>query len=128
MLRLYHAQVQMVLYRPFLHHALGETQRGSSTSLKAYACGSACVKAAMQAVLLVERLETSSLLSTAHWHVTYIITFTAASLCLFVACNRGAPTVAETEDAVRRIKGVCSRNADANASLRRCHQFLEVCI
>ncbi|KAK0887393.1 Gypsy retrotransposon integrase-like protein 1 [Friedmanniomyces endolithicus] len=125
MLRLYHAQVQMVLYRPFLHHALGDAQRGSSTSLKAYACGSACIKAAMQAVWLVERLETSSLLSTAHWHVTYVITFTAASLCLFVTCNRGAPTVAETEDAVRRIKGVCSRNADANASLRRCHQFLE---
>ncbi|KAK0889266.1 Gypsy retrotransposon integrase-like protein 1, partial [Friedmanniomyces endolithicus] len=125
MLRLYHAQVQMVLYRPFLHHALGDAQRGSSTSLKAYACGSACVKAAMQAVWLAERLETSSLLSPSHWHVTYVITFTAASLCLFVACNRGAPTVAETEDAVRRIKGVCSRNADANASLRRCHQFLE---
>ncbi|KAK0768373.1 Gypsy retrotransposon integrase-like protein 1 [Friedmanniomyces endolithicus] len=53
MLRLFYAQVQMVLYLPFLHYALRHTSNGSRTSLKAYACGSACVKAAMQAELCV---------------------------------------------------------------------------
>lgn len=126
MLRLYYAQVQMVLYRPFLHHALREIRHGSRTSLKAYACGSACVKAAMQAVWLTERLEASSIFNAAFWHMTFIITISAACLCLFATSNRGTPAVDGTEDGVRRIKELCARHADNHDSLRRCLQFLNV--
>ncbi|KAK4551492.1 Gypsy retrotransposon integrase-like protein 1 [Recurvomyces mirabilis] len=110
-LRLYYAHVQMVLYGPFLHHSLGNERQASHTNIKAYACGSACVKAAIQVVWLVERLEASSLFNARLWHVAFIITFAAACLSLYVTSNRGAPTVHDTEDAVRRIKELCSRHA-----------------
>ncbi|KAK3671141.1 Gypsy retrotransposon integrase-like protein 1 [Recurvomyces mirabilis] len=125
MLRLYYAHVQMVLYRPFLHHALRNAGNGSRTSLKAYACGSACIKAGMQAVWLVEKLEASSLFNSSLWFIKFIITFTSACLTLFVTSNAGGPTVNETADAVRRIKELCRRHAHENDSLRRCLNFLE---
>ena len=126
MLRMYYAHVQMVLYRPFLHHALKDVRRSSRVSLKAYACGSACIKAAMQVVWLAERMEASNLFNAAHWFVTLIVAFTAACLVLFVTSNQGDPTVNETAEAVQRIRDLCSRHAQHNTSMRRCLHFLEV--
>ncbi|KAK0905823.1 Gypsy retrotransposon integrase-like protein 1 [Friedmanniomyces endolithicus] len=115
----------MVLYRPFLHHALRSTQQMGRTSLKAYACGSDCVKAAMQAVWLLERLEASAMFSSALWFIKLIVSFTAAILSLFVTCNYGAPTVDETADAVRRIRELCARHSRESDALKRCLEFLE---
>ena len=126
LLRLSYAQVQMVLYKPFLHHALKDVQRTGSLSLKAYACGSACIKAAMQVVWLAERLEDCGLFNEAHWFMTLILAFTSLCLALFVMCNRSDPTLGETFDAIRRIREICSRYADRNASLQRCSKFLGV--
>ncbi|KAI7228304.1 hypothetical protein KC330_g7982 [Hortaea werneckii] len=125
MLRMYYAHVQMVLYRPFLHHALKDVRRSSRVSMKAYACGSACIKASMQVVWLAERMEASDLFNAAHWFVTLIVAFTAACLVLFVTSNQGDPTVDETAEAVRRIRDLCSRHAQHNTSMRRCLHFLE---
>jgi hypothetical protein len=116
----------MVLYRPFLHHALKNMRSNSRISLKAYACGSACIKAAMQVVWLVETLESFNLFNEAHWFSTFIVSFTSACLVLFVMSNEGDPTLKETEDAVRRIKGFCKRHANENSSFLRCYKFLEV--
>jgi len=116
----------MVLYRPFLHHALRDTHQMGRTSLKAYACGSDCVKAAMQAVWLLERLEASAMFSSALWFIKLIVSFTAAILSLFVTCNYGAPTVDETADAVRRIRELCARHSRECDALKRCLEFLEV--
>lgn len=117
----------MVLYRPFLHHALKNIRSNSHLSLKAYACGSACIKAAMQVVWLAETLEAYNLFNEAHWFSTFIISFTAACLVLFVMSNEGDPTLKETGDAVRRIKSLCRRHSAENPSFQRCYQFLEVC-
>ena len=119
LLRLAYAHVQMVLYRPFLHHALKQLRSNSHISLKAYACGSACIKAAMQVVWLAETLESYNLFNEAHWFCTLIISFTAACLVLFVMSNEGDPTLQETEDAVRRIKGLCHRHSAQNPSMAR---------
>ena len=119
----------MVLYRPFLHHALKNMRSTTRISIKAYACGSACIKAAMQVVWLAEALESSAgLFNEAHWFTTLIISFTAACLALFVMSNEGDPTLRETEDAARRMKRLCARHSAHNASMLRCYQFLEVCL
>jgi hypothetical protein len=116
----------MVLYKPFLHHALQDVRRNNSLSLKAYACGSACIKAAMQVVWLAERLEACNLFNEAHWFTTLILAFTASCLALFVMTNKRDPTLGETSDAVRRVMELCSRYADRNASMQRCSKFLRV--
>lgn len=125
-LRLAYAHVQMVLYRPFLHHALKSMRSNNRISLKAYACGSGCIKAAMQVVWLAETLESCHLFNEAHWFTTFIVSFTAACLVLFVMSNEGDPTLPETEDAVKRIKSLCYRHSAHNASMQRCFLFLEV--
>lgn len=70
----------MVLYRPFLHHALKNMRSSSKISIKAYACGSACINAAMQVVWLAETLETHNLFNEAHWFTTLIISFTVSQM------------------------------------------------
>ena len=45
---------------------------------------------------------------------------------LFVMSNEGDPTLKETSDAVRRIKGLCHRHSAENPSFQRCYRFLEV--
>lgn len=126
LLRLSYAHVQMVLYKPFLHHALKDAQQPGRLNMKAYACGSACIKAAMQVVWLVEKLEACDLFSEAQWFIALILAFTASCLALFVMSNTNDPTRIETSDAVRRIMELCSRHADHNASLRCCAMFLKV--
>ena len=126
LLRLAYAHVQMVLYRPFLHHALKDMRSNSRISLKAYACGSACIKAAMQVVWLAETLESFNLFNEAHWFSAFIVSFTAACLVLFAMSNEGDPTLKETEDAVRRIKNLCRRHSTESPSFQRCYRFLEV--
>lgn len=116
----------MVLYRPFLHHALKAMRSDNRISLKAYACGSACIKASMQVVWLAETLESHHLFNEAHWFVAFVVSFTAACLVLFVMSNEGDPTLKETEDAVRRIKDLCHRHSEENPSLLRCYKFLKV--
>lgn len=49
LLRLSYAVCQMALYRPFLHHLVRD-KRSPDFSLRGFACASACVRAAMQAV------------------------------------------------------------------------------
>ncbi|KAK5130568.1 hypothetical protein LTR08_001948 [Meristemomyces frigidus] len=126
MLRMYYAHVQMVLYRPFLHHALKDVRQGSRVSLKAYACGSACIKASMQVVWLAETMEACNLFNASNWFSTLVVAFTAACLVLFVTSNSDDPTVDDTADAVRRIRNLCSSHARKNTSMmRRCLSFLE---
>lgn len=116
----------MVLYRPFLHHALKTPRQEGPVGLKAYACGSACIKAAMQVVWLVERAEASNVFNPGQWFVTLIIAFTSACLALFVTGAQNAPTADETKDAVSRLKQLCARHAERNNSMQRCSTFLEV--
>ena len=115
----------MVLYRPFLHHALKNMRSSSKISIKAYACGSACINAAMQVVWLAETLESCHIFNEAHWFTTLIISFTAACLALFVMSNEGDPTLKETEAAAQKMKSLCYRHSAHNASMLRCYQFLE---
>lgn len=127
LLRLAYAHVQMVLYRPFLHHAAKDLRPFCEIHYKAYACGSACVKAAMQAVWLAEALDGRGLFNEAHWFVTLTVSFAATILKLFVLSNEGDPTIRETAEAAERIRELLARYAERSASARRCSVFLEVC-
>lgn len=127
MLRLYHAHVQMVLYRPFLHHTLQTPSRDDRLNMKAYACGSACVKASMQVVWLVEKMHNSNVLNVAQWFFSQIIANTAACLVLFVSGARNSAADEETLLAIDRLRQICLKYADRSDAMRKCLAFLEVC-
>lgn len=124
LLRLSYAHVQMVLYKPFLHHTLKGVLQNCCLNLKAYACGSACIKAAMQVVWLAERLETCKLFNESYWFTTLILAFAASCLAVFVLSNSRDESD-ETAIAVCKIRELCSRHADGNVSMQRCSEFLE---
>jgi hypothetical protein len=117
----------MVLYRPFIHHALQNQVGEEPNATKAYECGSACIKASMQVVWLVEKMEDCGNFNAAYWLVTLIITFAATCLVLYV---KGAQDGLSTETelrAIMRLKRFCQRCAKRTPSLQRCHAFLQVC-
>lgn len=116
----------MVLYRPFLHHALKHTQGADRPTIKAYACGSACIKAAMQVVWLVERMEANEVFNASHWFLTLIVAYAAACLVLFAIGAGDAPTTPEAQDAIMRLQGLCSRHGESSNSMNQCLTFLEV--
>lgn len=116
----------MVLYKPFLHHTLEGVRPKSGINLEAYACGSACIKAAMQVVWLAERLETCNLFNESYWFTTLILAFAASCLAVFVLSNSKDKADPETIIAVCNIRELCSRYADGNVSMQRCSEFLEV--
>jgi len=126
LLRMSYAHVQMVLYRPFLHHALKHARPSEQLKYKAYACGSACVNASMQVVWLAETLEAKNLFHEAYWFTTLVISYAATCLMLFAVSNEGDPTVMEVADAAERLRQLLQRHADRNTAARRCYNFLSV--
>ncbi|KAK4989692.1 Gypsy retrotransposon integrase-like protein 1 [Elasticomyces elasticus] len=124
LLRLAYAHVQMVLYRPFLHHVMKSSEPGRIFHYKAYACGSACVKAAMQVVWLAQTLDSHGALNEAYWFTIYILSFAATSLMFFVLSSDGDPTIRETAEAAENAKGLLRRLARYNRSAQRCYESL----
>jgi len=116
----------MVLYRPFLHHALKKTRPTETVSYKAYACGSACVKAAMQVSWLAETMEAKNLFHEAYWFTALVISFAATCLALFAVSNEGDPTVTEVADSAERLRQLLERHAHRNTAAHRCYGFLTV--
>lgn len=117
----------MVLYRPFLHHAAKDLRPYREIRYKAYACGSACVKAAMQVVWLAEALEERGLFNEAHWFVALIVSFAATILMLYVLSNEGDESIQQEADAAERMKDLLARHAARSLSARRSSTFLQVC-
>lgn len=67
LLRLQYAAVQVILYRPFLHH-VNRSNQDPEFNYNGYAFGSACLKASMQVVLILDSTETQGLLHEAQWY------------------------------------------------------------
>ncbi|KAL1306511.1 hypothetical protein AAFC00_005205 [Neodothiora populina] len=125
LLRMAYAHVQMVLYRPFLHHAAKIIRPAREVRYKSYACGSACVKAAMQVAWLAEALEVRGLFNEACWFVALGVSFAATILMLFVLSNEGNDTIKAEAEAAEKLKNLLMRHADRSLSARRSSKFLQ---
>ncbi|KAK5020188.1 Gypsy retrotransposon integrase-like protein 1, partial [Cryomyces antarcticus] len=119
LLRLAYGHVQMILYRPFLHHVVRDVP-GSVFHFRSYACGSACVKAAMQVIWIAEALDVRGFLSEAYWFTVLILSAATTSLLVFILGNKGDPTIKETVQAVTRAKNILARLAARSPTARRC--------
>ena len=77
----------MVLYRPFLHHAIRRPS-DSARDMRSYACASACIKAAKQVIELLKEMYIQDFLNGPDWFFTFITYFAVMSLVTFVLNNR----------------------------------------
>ncbi|KAF2761961.1 hypothetical protein EJ05DRAFT_190961 [Pseudovirgaria hyperparasitica] len=113
LLRMAYGHVQMVLYRPFLHHILKPRSEGN-IQLRSYACASACIKAAMQIVWLAEELDSRGLIHEAYWFTSYITSFAVTTLYLFITTARDDPTREETRHTAERGRAIVYKLAKSN--------------
>ena len=101
LLRMAYAHVQMVLYRPFLHH-INRMNPTITADLRSFACASACVKAAMQVIWLVEQLDNQGLLTGSYWLTVYMTFFASIILVMFALGNTRDPTVMDSLNAAAK--------------------------
>ncbi len=125
LLRLAYAHVQMILYRPFIHHIV-RTKREGLLELRSFACASACVKAAMQVVWLVDEMDSRGLLNGAYWFTVYMTFFAVMSLCMLILGNVEDPTVDDTMKAASRGRDILVQMALQSTNAERCLTVLEV--
>ncbi|TKA73539.1 hypothetical protein B0A49_07711 [Cryomyces minteri] len=124
LLRLAYGHVQMVLYRPFLHHVVRDVP-GSVFHYRSYACGSACVKAAMQVIWVAEALDHRGYLHEAYWFTVLILSAAITSLLVFILGNKGDPTTKESAKAVANAKGILARLAEQSPTAKQCLSSLK---
>ena len=122
-LRLWYPAAQITLYRPFLHH-LARDRQDPDFNIRGYECGSACVRAAMQAVWLVEAFETYGVLHEAHWLILYLLGFSASILAYFVVSSKQRETIAESATAARKAERLLGLLGRYNLPARRCFTSL----
>lgn len=113
-----HAHVQINLYRPYLHH-LTRDLHDEKFSMRGYECASACVRAAMQAVWVVEAFQKHNVLYEAFWLNTYMLGFSASILTFFVLCSAQRTTLEESTIAARKAQDLLASLAKYNLFARR---------
>jgi hypothetical protein len=115
----------MVLYRPFLHHI---ARRNSDTNFdyRAFACASACIKAAMQVIWLVEAMDEASLLNGPSWLLFFTLFMAVVSSTMFVITNKEDPSSQEYYSAAQRGFRVLERFSNSNLMARNYTESLRV--
>lgn len=115
----------MVLYRPFLHH-IGRRNTEPNFDFRAFACASACVKAAMQAIWLVEALNDAHLLNGPVWLLFFTLFMAVVSSIMFVITNKDDPSAAEYYAAAQRGFTILEKFAPSNQMARNYTESLRV--
>jgi hypothetical protein len=110
LLRLAYAHVQMVLYRPFIHH-IAKRKTDADFDNRAFACASACINAALQVVWLDEALEAQGILLGSRWLVLFTTFLAVVCLLMFVLSDMNDPMAEECLSVALRGFNIISRFA-----------------
>lgn len=122
-LRLWHSLAQIILYRPFLHH-LARDRQDPKFNIRGYEFGSACVRAAMQAVLVVETFKTNDILHEGYWLNIYMLEYSASILAFFVTSSVQRTTVEESLVAAWKANDMLAYLGKYSLAARRCFKSL----
>jgi hypothetical protein len=120
-----YAHVQMVLYRPFLHH-IAKRKTDPDFDIRAFACASACIQAAQQVVILDEALDSKGLLNGSYWFILYTTFIAVISLLMFVLSNKTDPTAQESLSAAVRGYRIFIKIAKSTVTARNFVESLKV--
>lgn len=120
-----YTHVQMVLYRPFLHHIL-QGNSSSQMDLRSYACASSCVKASSQMIGLAEQLNIQGFLTCRYWLTVFMTFFAAMSLLMFGLSDHGDPNVDDSMSAVAKAQKILLKLAQDDTTAQSCVATLNV--
>lgn len=122
-LRLQFAGAQLMLYAPCVHH-LGRDSSDPLYNLAGFGYGSACVRAATQAVLLCETLQAQEILSEPFWLNRYILAWSANILAYFVIHSRTRVTIRESRSAALKAANMLQALGTRNPRTNRIHECI----
>jgi hypothetical protein len=117
LLRLAYTHVQMVLYRPFIHH-IAKRRTDPDFDTRAFACASACINAALQVVWLIEALEVQGVLLGSRWLLLFTTFLAVVCLLMFVLSNMEDPLAGECLSVASRGFNIISRFATSHNNAR----------
>jgi hypothetical protein len=117
--------VQTVLYRPFLHH-ITKHKTDKDFDIRAFACASACIQAAMQVVWLADALDSKGFLRGPSWFIYFTTFMSVACLLMFVLSNKKDPTAQESLSAAVRGYQILVKFGRSNSSARGFAESLKV--
>ncbi|KAK5311573.1 Gypsy retrotransposon integrase-like protein 1 [Exophiala xenobiotica] len=123
-LRLAYAHVQMVLYRPFLHHIMG-TKARSEAGMRSYAYASSCITAAMQVIWIVRQLHQRGYAVAPYWLTLFMTLFSAMTLVMFALSNEGGATVDEAWEAVKSVLWLFTELSSISFIAEKCAAVLK---
>ncbi|KAJ5547518.1 hypothetical protein N7513_004752 [Penicillium frequentans] len=87
-----YAHVQILLYRPFLHYSVENTEGNSHAEHGFHKYASACVDASRNLIHLTEDMHRDGLLYGAHWRIAYMVCTAGLSLIYVVVGSNNPDT------------------------------------
>lgn len=124
-LRLWYSLAQITLYHPFLYHLARKAQDPMFT-FRGYEYASACVKAAMQAIWVIEATDTHGMLHEECWFYIYMLGYSANILVYFVCSSVHRATIEESTESIVKARRLLRRPAKHSPSARQCYKSLGV--
>jgi hypothetical protein len=107
----------MVLYRPFIHH-IAKKKSDVDFDVRAFACASSCINAALQVVWLDDALEAQGILLGSRWLILFSTFLAVVCLLMFVLSNAEDPMADKCLYFVSRGFDIISRFAQSNNSAK----------
>ncbi|KAI5804462.1 fungal-specific transcription factor domain-containing protein [Geopyxis carbonaria] len=118
LLKMSHAHVQMMLYRPFVHYLA--RPRTKDCDEKPYAIASACVAVSRKIVHTSEEMRKNGLLNGAYWFTIYTTFFSVITLVYYVLVNPPDTTSLSILGEAKVGKECISSIKDNSLAAKRC--------
>lgn len=123
-IRMMYTTAQILLYSPYLDH-LSKDRLDPLYSAAGFEHGSACVRAATQAVLLVETMHSQRVMCEAYWLTRYLLLWAANILSYFVIHSKTRVTVEESVSAALRARDLLRTLGLSNVAAKRMFEIID---
>jgi len=120
-----YAHIQMILYRPFLHH-ISQKVQAKSIDMPYYACAAACVSVSRNIIHIASEMKRRGLLNGSYWFYMYTTFFAVLSLVFFVIENPSSTTAKEILRDAYEGRNTLASLAKRSMAADKCTQTLAV--
>ncbi|PYI04673.1 hypothetical protein BO78DRAFT_408877 [Aspergillus sclerotiicarbonarius CBS 121057] len=121
-----YSHVQILLYRPFLHYFVDNTEGNGHAEHGFHKYASACVDASRNLIHLTEDMHRDGLLYGAHWRIAYMVCTAGLSLVYVVVGSKSPETVKALKIDLNTAKRMLMCLTPYSSHSRRLHVALTV--
>lgn len=122
--RMIYTAVRLHLYSPYLDH-LSKDPNDPSYSAAGFEHASSCVRAATQAVLLVETMQSQDIMCSVYWLTRYLLLWASNVLSYFVIHSKSRVTIEESASAAIKARDLLGTLGLTNTSAKQMHDIVD---